>query len=157
LNEIRSFGSPLKYAINEGRVEVVAVMLRAGADPHMRFPETYPGANERVWKSDCAGKNALDAVNHWMTWTKEPAKVKEKIKQLIEDDIAGKLREREREAPRAAVKQPPTAGAADVPALWKRIKKALAKRDPDLKKSLRPGAKPPKLQKLEETCGVSLP
>lgn len=127
LNEVSSWGTALIVAVAEKRSDTTEALLRVGADPTLRLPDTH-----RAYP----GQTALDVA------TKAKAK---KVIPILEAALAGQ----------PPVASPPPA-LEDVGKLWKRIKKGL-KANPSVKKSLRPGATREQLAASEAALGVALP
>jgi len=130
---------PLFEAIQEKRPDNVAALLELGADPNLQAPATNPYYG---------GKTPLELALELKL---------SKIIPLLEAGADGK----KPGAKKSSVKKsppkskPPT--AADIPALWERIKAALKQRGPKVLKALQRGATEAQLKKLEKTCDCKLP
>jgi cell wall assembly regulator SMI1 len=127
LNEVSRWGTALILAVHEKRSDTAEALLRLGADPNIRVPDTH--RNYR-------GQTALDVARQ--------TKAK-KIIPILEAAVAG--------VPLAA---PPPKPLDDVPRLWKRIEKAL-KADPAVKKSLRKGVTEDRIGTCEAALGITFP
>src|SRR5262249_18258046 len=127
VNKVTNLGSALTMAIQENRPENVAVLLKAGADPHVRFPED---ADE-----DIAGKTPLEIAK---------ANKAKKILTLLEGA----------KQPSAEGSE---AGPGKLADLWKRIEIGLQQHKPKLRAALNPGASPKDLALVEKTVGRELP
>ena len=129
-NEPSPLGLPLPGAVADGWIEIAEDLLRAGADPNLR-PPTKAG--------QYAGKSPLQIA-------REAGDAK--LVTMLEAAAAG--------SPPPVRPQRPALTAADVPALWKRLKKAI-KRSADVKPMLRKGASESDLADLEAAIGAKLP
>lgn len=127
VNEISRWGTALVLAAHEKRVDTTEALLRAGADPHLRLPDTHP---------NYPGQTALDVA--------KKAKAS-KVIPILEAALAGQRL--------AAVPPKPL---DDVPKLWKRIEKAL-KAHPTVKKSLKKGATEEQIAACEAALSVTFP
>ena len=127
VSEVSSWGTALTLADHEKRVGTTEALLRAGADPHLRVPDTH---------RSYPGQTALDVA--------KAAKAK-KVIPILEAALAG-------QKPAAPLSPPDD----DVPKLWKRIEKAL-KASPAVKKSLRKGATAEQVSACEAALGVEFP
>lgn len=127
VNEVSRWGTALVLAVHEKRVDATEALLRVGADPHLRIPDTH---------RNYPGQTALDVAKQ------ERAK---KIIPILEAAMAGR-----RLAP------PPPKPLDDVPKLWKRLEKAL-KANPTAKKSLKKGATAEQIAACEAALGVAFP
>jgi cell wall assembly regulator SMI1 len=128
VQEISRHGTALLRAAYSKRDDTAAALLRAGADPALRIPDSHRKE---------AGKTAMDAAK------KEKAK---KVIALLEAALKGAA------VPAAVPKAP-----ADVTALWKQIEKALKSTSPGVKKSLNKGATRQQIASSEKKLGVELP
>jgi cell wall assembly regulator SMI1/ankyrin repeat protein len=127
LDEVSSWGTALIVAVAEKRVDTTEALLRLGADPNVRAPDshrTYPG------------QTALDVA--------QAAKAK-KLIPILEAVLAGKR-------PAAPAPKP----LDEIPKLWKRIEKAL-KAAPAVKKSLKKGATEAQIAACEAALGATFP
>lgn len=127
VNEVSRWGTALIRAVDEKRQDNVEALLALGADVNLRV-----GSDHHNYPD----KTALDVAREQKS---------RKLSALLEAAAAGTL-------PVASLS--PSASADDVPALWKRIKKALPS---DVKASLRKGATEKQLAALELALGVTLP
>ena len=127
VNEISRWGTALILAASSKRDDTATALLRAGADPHLRLPDTHP---------NFPGQTALDVAK------KEKAK---KVIAILEAALAGKV-----------LPAPAPKPLDNVPKLWKRIEKAL-KASPAVKKSLNKGATPEQIAACETALGVAFP
>ena len=127
VNEVSRWGTALILATQEKRVDSTEALLRAGADPHLRLPDTH---------RNFPSQTALDVAK------KEKAK---KVIPILEAALAGK------------VLPPPAPKPLDnVPKLWKRIEYAL-KANPTVKKLLKKGATKEQISACESLLGVTFP
>jgi cell wall assembly regulator SMI1 len=128
VNEISRWGTPLILAVDADRRDNVETLLALGADLNLRLPADH---------RNFGGKTAIEVAKE---------NKRKKIIALLEAAAGGHTPE---------PTPPPTPPATDdMPALWKRLKKAL---DGDVRKSLKKGTNDEKLAALEAKIGVQLP
>jgi len=127
LNEVSRWGTALVLAAHEKRVDTTEALVRVGADPHLRLPNTHP---------NYPGQTALDVA--------KKAKAS-KVITILEAALGGH---------RPAAETPKSLD--DIPKLWKRVEKAL-KANPTVKKSLNKGATDEQIAACETALGVALP
>src|SRR5262249_37002564 len=96
VNEVSRWGTALILAAHSKRADTTEVLLRVGADPRLRVPESH---------GNYPGKTALDVAKEMKA---------KKVIPILEAALAGQL-------PVA----PPPKQLDDVPKLWQRIEKAL--------------------------------
>jgi cell wall assembly regulator SMI1 len=127
VNEVSRWGTALALAAHERRVDTVEALLRVGADPGLRLPDTH---------SNYPGQTALDVAMK--------AKASNVI-PILQAALAG-------QRPAPSVPQP----LDDVGKLWQRIEKALKAR-PTVKRSLNKGATGDQITACEGTLAVTFP
>ncbi len=127
VDEVSRWGTALVCAADKNREDSVETLLRGGADPHLRIPDTH---------KNFPGQTALDAA--------KKAKAK-KVIPILEGALAGSVS--------IAPEPKPLDG---VPKLWKRLDKAL-KANPGAKKSLKKGAAEEQIAACEKVVGHSFP
>lgn len=127
VNEVSRWGTALILAAHEKRVDTAEALLRVGADPNLRVPDTH---------GNYPGQTALDVAK----------KVKaKKVLSVLEAALAGQ--------PPVA---PPPKPLDDVPKLWKRIERAL-KAHRSATKSLNKRATEEQIAACEAALGVTFP
>jgi cell wall assembly regulator SMI1 len=129
-NEPSRLGLPLQWAVGDGRTEIVEELLRAGADPNRRPPTTF---------GQYQGKSPLEIAR---------AKNGAKLVTMLEAAAGG--------SPPLVRPKRQALTAADVPAIWQRLKKAI-KPFADVTPMLRGGASEEDLADLESAIGAKLP
>lgn len=127
LNEVSRWGTALVLAAHEKRADTTEALLRVGADPRLRIPDTH---------RNYPGQTALDVA--------KKAKAS-KVIALLEVALAGQ---------RSVA--PPPKPVDDVPTLWKRIEKAL-NANPAVKKSPKKGATEKQIAACEQALGITFP
>lgn len=127
VNEVSRWGTALLLAVHEKRADTTEALLRVGADPNLRVPDSH---------RNYPGQSALDVARQ--------AKAKRVI-PILEAAVAGR-------PPTAPSPKP----LGDVPTLWKRIDRSLKAR-PAVKRSLRKGATEDQIAACEAALGVTFP